>query len=378
MKILTTSLLAALALPAAADILTLKDGTKLDATILEKTLEEYQLEVNVTKSIKELRTIKRSEVVNVEPTNQADSAFEDKIAGLTPAPPFLDLSGYDSRIKTIKSFLRSHQRTSAGIKATKMLRELEDERKVIAEGGIKTSLETDGMISAAEREKDALGIESQIAGQKFKKLVESRAYLRALRQYDVIEQNFFATTAHREALSLMLRLTNTYATLLSRELDSIDLREKRRMTAIEQLSASAKARAAQAEELRLSKLKVIWEKEEEEEQRWLTIDTQDGSSLEDAISALEEENTRLSELELQVKALDDPAELFREGWITAGDKKQEELEAILDSMDAVGASEDYINKLIDRFDPTINHPLPEEELEGEEDAAAEDETETSE
>ena len=367
MKILTTSLIAALALPAAADIFTMKDGSKIDGTVLETTTDEYQIEVNVTKSIKERRTIKKADVVERERVrvNQADVDFKEKIEGLTPAPPFLDLKGYDSRIETLKSFLRAHKVTTAGTKATPMLAELEAEREIIAAGGIKTSLKPEGLIKAEDRAKDAIGIASNIEATKFKDLVEARSYIAALRQYSVLEGSYLGTAAHREALPLMSRLTNSYAALLTRELTSAGQREERRMATLEQLPASDRRRAVAAEEQRLATLAAIWEKEKEEKQQWLTVDTQSVDSLEDTISALEKESERLISVEKEIAEMDDVAELYRKGYIAAGEKKKEELEMILDQMDAVGALEDDINVLIDRFDPTINNPPAEEEGDGE-------------
>jgi len=111
MKILTTSLLVAFAAPVFGDIFTLKDGTTLDADIIEKTLEEYVLEVRITKSIKERRTIKREDVASVERVSQADTEFE-KIAKLAPAPPFLSVEGYDE-IQKFKALTSARSYTAA-------------------------------------------------------------------------------------------------------------------------------------------------------------------------------------------------------------------------------------------------------------------------
>ena len=365
MKILTTSLIAALSLPVAADIFTMKDGTTIDGTILETTAEEFKLEVNVTKSIKEQRTIKRADVVERKRVrvNEADAIFEEKIAGLTPAPPFLDLAEYDSRIKTIKDFLKDHKLTSSGSKAAPMLEELEAEREVIAAGGIKISMEPEGLIKGEDRAKDAIGIAAAIEATKFKNLVERRSYLAALRQYEVLEKSYLGTAAHREALPLMSRLVNTYATLLEREMPSAMKRKESFMMTLERLPATDKQRAMDAEEQRMNTLEAIRVREDEENQRWRTVDVQSVDSLEDTIGALEAESDRLAALDKEIAEMDDVAELYRKGWIAAGEKKKEELENILDAMDAVGAPEESINVLIDRFDPAINNPPAEEKME---------------
>ncbi len=366
MKILTTSILVALAVPGWADIFTLKDGTKLDATILNKTLEEYELEVSVTSSIKERRTIKRSEVVDIERVNESDVIFEEKIANLAPAPPFLELSEYDKRIKTLKSFLLAHKMTAAGTKANRMLRELSEEREFIAAGGVKIASGEEGLISAVDREKDALGIDSKIVAAKFQSLVDSRSYLAALRQYDILEKDFFATKAHREAIALMSRLATSYGTLLDRELSGLESKESRRQAAFDRLSSSEQARANQVEEQRRITFDRLWAKEEEEGQSWFTVDTQNMSSLQGAIDSLMKESERLLDVESELVEFDETDALYRKGWEAAGAKNQEELELILDALDEAGTAEAYIDKLVDRFDPTINNPPVEEEADAEE------------
>ncbi|GHC52714.1 PTPDL family protein [Roseibacillus persicicus] len=377
MKILTTSLFVALAVPAVADIITLKDGTKLDAQILEKSLEEYVLEVNVTKSIKERRTIKRSEVADVEIVNESDTIFEDNIAGLAPAPPYLSLKEYDARIKKIESFLLAHKLTSAGTKASKMLRELKAEREFIAKGGVKTSMEKSGLMSAEEREENALAVDASSAAKEFKDLVEARSYLGALRSYDNLERKFFGTKAHRESLPLIKAVVGTYTKLLSSELNGFDAREERRLAALERLPASDRQRALQAEEQRKSTFERLWTKEEDEEQTWFTVDTRNAESIESTLDALEDEAERLEAVEAELKEFEDVGELYRKGWTAAGEKDKEALEPILDALDEAGVEESYLDALIDRFDPTINNPPAEEEA-GEEEEADSEETETAE
>ena len=361
MKHVTTSLILALAIPAAADIITLKDGTKLDAEILSKTLEEYELEVSVTSSIKERRTVKRSDVVDVETVNAADSIFEEKIAGLVPIPPYTPLEDYDERIEMINKFLVPHEMTAAGTKAKRMLKELTEERDFIKKGGIKTSLEGDGMIDAETRKANALEIDSQIEGAKFQSYVQNRNFLAALRQYDILEGDFFATQAHRDSMVLMSRLSNVYATLLERDLASLEDKMVRREEAFDRLSSSDQSRAMQAEEQRRANFDRLWAKEEEDGQLWFTVDPQNASSLEGAIDSLAKEAERVAAVNEEMIGVPVMGELYREGWIAATEKKQVELESILDQMEEIGVKEDYLNRLIDEFDPNINNPPEEEE-----------------
>lgn len=357
MKVLSTSLLFALAAPAFGDIFTLKDGTKLDAVILEKTLEEYVLEVSVTKSIKERRTIKRDEVENIDRISEADLAFEG-LEKLTPAPALLSLQGYDERIKLLKDFLAEHKLTTAGTQATKMLIELEEERARIDAGDLKMA---DGkFVTAAERVSNVITVESQILGQEFDSLVASRSYTAAFRKFDELEKKFFGSQAHRDAVPAMAKLVSTYGKLISRELNGFDAREEVRIASIKKLSDSDYARAIAADEAHAAQFAKLWAAEEKAGERWLSIDSKSSDSMNSALTALEQEFTRLSEVQKDLAEIPETGALFSEGWVAAGKKDADTLEPILDKMEEAGLDESYSNQLIDRYDPTINNPVEEE------------------
>lgn len=357
MKLLPTSLLMALAVPAFGDIFTLKDGTKLDAVIIEKTLEQYVLEVNVTKSIKERRTVKREDVESIERVSEADLAFEgmDK---LTPAPPLLSVTGYDERIKILKDFLLEHKLTTAGTKATEMVAELEEERARIAAGDLK--MEDGKFITAEERVSNVITVESQILGQEFNTLAAARSYTAAFRKYDELEKKYFGSQALRDAVPEMAKLVNTYGSLITRELNGFEAREQARIESIKKLSDSDYARAIAADKAHAAQFEKLWEAEEKAGERWLSIDSKSADSMESALSALQQELARLSEVQKDLSETPETGALFSEGWIAAGKKDSETLEPILDKMEAAGLDESYLNQLIDRYDPNINNPVEEE------------------
>ena len=371
MKILITSLFVSLALPGAADIITMKDGTKIDATILNKTLEEYELEVNVTKTIKERRTIKRADVADVEIVSEYNVIFEDKIAKLIPTPTFLSLEDYDARIKLVEEFLDKHKLTSAGTKATNILSELKAEREVIANGGLKIAEGEEGLITAEEILANEIEIDSKAAAAEFEELVAQRAYLAALRRYTSLETEYFGTTAQREAMPLMRRLANTYSEILSRELKDFGAREESRQASFDQLSPTDQKRALEFEEKRKKSFELLWDREEKEEQIWFSVDTKDSESMAKAIDALEGELEHIHKMSEMLIGLKETGEVYRKGWIAAGEKNKEELEGVLDTLEQAGISTDFQNKLIDRFDPTINNPSPLESKDGEDSGESE-------
>ena len=91
---------------AAADTFELKDGTKLEGTILREEGDHYIVQVQVTKSIKDERRIPKSDVVAQVAEKKDETAFAS-IAKLAPAPDLLGEEGYATRIREIASFLKS-------------------------------------------------------------------------------------------------------------------------------------------------------------------------------------------------------------------------------------------------------------------------------
>lgn len=134
------------------------------------------------------------------------------------------------------------------------------------------------------------------------------------------------------------------------------------------MSASEQERVLNAEAQRRANYERLWNKEEENGQYWLSVDMNDIDSVEKTLEALEKEMERLDKLAMDLSEAGDMGELFQKGWVLAGEKNKEALEIILEDLEKLGASESYLNQLIDRFDPTINNPPPTEENETGEDA----------
>ena len=66
-----------------ADTITLKDGTKLEGKILEENPSTIKIEYNVTKSIKDIKSISRSEIKEITKVSEDEIAF-DSIKSLLP------------------------------------------------------------------------------------------------------------------------------------------------------------------------------------------------------------------------------------------------------------------------------------------------------
>lgn len=376
MKLLTSTLVLALTLPSFADIFIMKDGSRIKADVIERTPEEYVLDVYVTKSIKEQKTIKRADIEKIERVSQADEDFKE-LTDLTPAPPFLSLEDYDARLKKLEAFTTKHKISTATTKAKEMVKELESERGVIAAGGIKGP---DGLLTAEERLGDAVNIDSQQLAAEFEALVEERAYLPALRKFEKLEGNFPGSAAHRKALPLFKKLLGSYRLLINRELSNFGSMQMKRKESFERLTEADQARAMTAEKARMKQVEKIRMREQEEEMVWPLVDLLDEQSLAQTSERLERRINGLPKIEEQLTSMPDTGALYQEAWKAATAKDRAKLEPILGQLDAAGIAEDTVNLLVDRFDPTLNAPseemMDEKKMMDEESAKSEENADT--
>jgi hypothetical protein len=238
-----------------------------------------------------------------------------------------------------------------------MIEELKKEREAIAGGGVKTK---DGLLSAKERAGDRLNIESRQLAMEFRNLVDARSFVPALRKFEDLQSQYFGTVAHRESLPLFEKLLNSYLRIISGELDSFAANEERRDASYERLSDTDQERARTANEQRMTRLEKVREKEKEDGDYWLTIDTQSEDSLADMAATLQKRIEGLPDIKSELSNLPDVGARYKEGWEAAGTQETEKLERILDDLDLAGVAEKDIDRLVDRYDPAIKNPVAEE------------------
>ena len=66
-----------------ADSIKLKNGTVLEGKIVEETTDSITIEYKVTKSINDIKTVKRSDVLEIQKEPEDEKAFK-KLNGILP------------------------------------------------------------------------------------------------------------------------------------------------------------------------------------------------------------------------------------------------------------------------------------------------------
>src|SRR5690606_27091287 len=148
----------AIAGPAIADTFVLKDGTRLEGKILSETQDTYLLEIQVTKSIKDEKTVPKADVKEIVREKVDETAFE-KLKGLVPTPDLLTSDDYDARILQITTFLQAHQKSAKVCDANATLAILKTEGVAVQSGGLKLGGK---IIPAEEYKANAYEIDAKV------------------------------------------------------------------------------------------------------------------------------------------------------------------------------------------------------------------------
>lgn len=273
-----------LAGPALADTFVLKDGTRLEGKILSETPESYMLEVQVTKSIKDEKTVAKADVKEIVREKLDETAYE-KLKGLVPTPDLLTTDEYDSRILQINKFIKDHPKSAKLADANAMLAILKTEGTAVQSGGFKLNGK---IIPAEEYKANAYEIDAKVQEAKIRDLMQKGDLLGALRGIARIESSF-STTASRSALApVKQQALQAYKAQISGSIRTFETREAERKAGLSRMSGEARATTEQAIADEEAQFDRRFRAEKEAQQIWAITNPFHMDSLEDAQNAIEQ------------------------------------------------------------------------------------------
>ena len=284
--LLTTSL------PALADTFTLKDGTVLEGTISSETADSYVLEVQVTKSIKDERTVAKADVAKIDREQPDLKAFE-AIAKLKPIPDLLSEDDYQMKISAVNRFLKEHRASSKTKEAKAILESLKAEAAQVAAGSIKLNGK---MVSPAEYQANAYEIDSRVQEAKIRGMVEDRQFLGALRLFSDFSRDYPTTLAHGALITQMKEVVQNQVADAKQSLLSFDDRAKTRQVGLERMTPDDRRVTEDAIKEEAVAIEARYKSEKDAKLGWVTTSPYHKVSLEDTVKFGEAELLRLSKV----------------------------------------------------------------------------------
>ena len=330
-------------IPVNADVLTIKNGKKIEGTVLREEGENYVVEVRVTATIRDEKIVPRADVLRIEKTPEYEKAFVE-IATLSPAPELLSQEGYEERIEKLKKYIETFSKSNKIAKVEEMIKSLEEELDLIKGGAIKFD---EGIISAEQYEANAYEFDARIAEKKIRGAVARRDYLTVLRRFDSYEMSFGVAEGYAALTPLIEQVLVSYSESLAESLASLESRLVSRDSGLARMSAGDRAKSIRALDDEQSQLAARLQEEKAAKVKWITPHAYYKESLEEAVKQAASE---IAKLDTFVNVVNTPlAELYRTAWekLQATEDNQKK-QAILDEVKAKNLPESYLEKLIKR------------------------------
>ena len=276
-----------LAAPASADTFVLKDGSRLEGRILKENPDSYVLEVQITKSIKDEKTVAKADVEAIE-TEKVDEKSFEKLKNLVPTPDLLPSAEYDKRIQAVTAFLKEHPKSAKLADANAILSTLKAEAPVVEAGGFKLA---GAMVSAADYKANLYEMDAKILESRIRGAVGQGNYVQALRGFKLLETDFVTTASRKALLPLKRQVLQSYKAQINEQLTEYAALMADRKSALARMSKEDRNRAESGMAEEVASLQKARQAEEASDQRWKTTNPLDRESLVQAKDAIESELT---------------------------------------------------------------------------------------
>lgn len=284
--------LVALISAASADTIFLKNGTRLEGSVLKEDGDVYVCSIFVTKNIKDERRIPKAEVARIERNDPSLKAFEE-VAALLPTPDLLGLAGYQERIETASNFLQKNPGTTKAKDANQILLALSDEMKAIEKGAIKLNGK---LIKPDERSLDAYDIDAAVLAARMKQLAEAGDYTGALRAFYEINQQLPASKAFKDSLPYAKEVLTAYRTQVSQLSTSHAERQRTRAVNLERMAPEERTRVANAQAAETAAIAARNAEEQKARVIWPTLDPNNKQQLDQMVTHADQQLNLINEL----------------------------------------------------------------------------------
>lgn len=332
-------LLAGLIPLACADTIQLKDGTKLEGKILKEDPQSYLVEVMVTKSIKEEKTIAKADVAKIDRVKPDEIAFAP-LSKLSPAPDLLTAAEYQIRISKLEKFIQEFPTGTATPKAKAMIDELAKEQAAVTEGGIKLN---GHIIPASERDANKVELVARALELAIRTHVQASEWLPALRKFSDFERDYSTTLPFKESLPIVKQAIEAYRTQVNETAASLPKRLEDRKVGLERMTSEDRNSSTRAINEQNAAVEKRYADEKKAGVKWVTPDSFHKASLDDASRFADQELKRLQALKLDSKI--DAGKAWRDAWAAVHGSDAQAVTTAMNDVKAAKISPELIAEL---------------------------------
>lgn len=291
-----------------ADIFTLKDGSTIEGKILHEDATSYVLEIQVTKSIKDERTIAKAEVTKIAREQHDLTAFA-ALQELVPTPDFLTADEYLQKISTVNQFLKTYSDSSKTREAKVILETLKSEAAKLDAGGIKTNGE---MISPAAYQANAYELDARVQEVKIRNFIAARQPLAALRVFSDFDRDYRTTVSYGALAPLIKQVAQAHVEEARQQLLTLESRLKERQIGLERMTNEDRPVTERAIKEQDEAIEARFTAEKDAKISWVTTSPFHKPSLEETVRYGETMLAQLASVTTVLGA--DGGRSYREAW----------------------------------------------------------------
>lgn len=291
-----------------ADIFTLKDGSTVEGKILHEDATSYVLEIQVTKSIKDERTVAKAEIAKIV-REQLDMTAFAALQKLVPTPDFLTADEYLQKISAVNQFLKTYPASSKTREAKVILETLKSEAAEVNAGGVKTNGE---MITPAAYKANAYELDARVQEARIRNLVAERQTLAALRVFSEFDNDFRTTLSYGTLAPLMKQLAQAEVEEARQQLLTLDSRLKERQVGLDRMTHEDRPVTERAIKEQDEAIEARFNAEKDAKISWVTTSPFHKPSLEETVRFGDAELARLASVTTVLGV--DGGRVYREAW----------------------------------------------------------------
>ena len=329
----------------AADTLKLKDGTILEGKIIKETTESIQFEYSISKSIKDIKTINRSDIQVID-KEEADELALDEIKQLLPTASLLTADDYDEILAgKPAAFMADFKSSKLKSSVQDIIDQLLAEKTKVEANSIKV----DGKwITAEEAQIDLYNHNALILATRMKASIGDRKYSLALTQFEKLEKDFEFSTAYTKSINAVLEALPKYEARLTQYKRNYKNRNDQREKDLKSMEKPDRDLAVKDFQRKQKRFEDLRQEAKESKERWTPVSEWNLPSIAENLDVIAKETARLSKLDLGKTRI--AAAMLAEAFHDLADNKLTSAQSKLDNAKTNGASGDVTNDLAGKID----------------------------
>ena len=276
-----------------ADTITLNNGISMEGTLISQTAGSVRFEVG--KSVKQVRTFKRSEIADLVVVPKDEIALAE-IKKLLPTPDLLDSTAYRRMIEGAPSrFLAAFPTSTYKTEVEKIIATLEDERAKVIAGGVKLD---GGWVTKEQISSDAYNHGARVALATISGRIAKNEFLDSLREFDALESSYPDSVSYPAAVIVIREALPKHGARLTSQLATSTRNNARRKLDYSRMREVERERAEASYNRELAGFLKSHAAAKKAKKKWRDFHTWDLASIQDAQEEVKLEQARLAKIEV--------------------------------------------------------------------------------